>query len=379
MLARSLKVTRGRQRRLAGPVVRPTIHPPTDSPWLDDGVRGLSRMVVNAQPAMPATTALARGVCRERTRRATRQLQRMMAAARQRGAPVEARMRTAYPRRLTSTTTLVTQAEQGGAVLTAQAPHPGHKLAATWRQLVPLVPRGILQTTRRLLQGAVVPAPENVVSLCAPHTAVIRNGKPGQPTDCGRGLWVDEGEGGLIRRSAVLAGHPAEDAPRPPSLDHHRRVVTRPPRLLAGDRGVHTPANERDATRHGVEQVVLPKPGVTSATRLAHEPQRWFRRGHHGRSGLEGRIRGLQRRQKLDRCRSHGPDGMARWVGWGVSTHHLRGIARATARSPAAETIQPCQVRILCAMFRVHAVSQRVLHHKLGLRHTCSKAPTSTI
>jgi Transposase DDE domain/Transposase domain (DUF772) len=72
-------------------------------------------------------------------------------------------------------------------------------------------------------------------------------------------------------------------------------------------------------------------PGAKSAKRIAHEQQRWFRRGHNWRSGIEGRMSGLQRRQKLDRCRYHGTAGMERWVGWGVIAHNLRVIAQATA------------------------------------------------
>jgi transposase, IS5 family len=331
MLARSLKVTRGRKLRIDGTVVSTNIHHPTDSTLLYDGVRVLSRMVVKAKQAMQATTGLARGVFRDRTRSAKRQMKRIMEAARQRGAQVEARMRTAYQRLLTITTTMVKQAEQVGAVLTAQAPHTGPKLAATLRQFVPLVQRVIIQTTRRIIQGEAVPAPEKVVSLFEPHTAVIRKGKPGKPTEFGRVIWVDEVEGGIISRYAVLEGNPAEDAQLPPSLDHHRRVFKRPPHLLAGDRGVHTTANERYATLHGVEQVVLPKPGAKSAKRIAYEQQRWFRHGHNWRSGIEGRISGLKRRHKLDRCRDHGTAGMERWVGWGVLTHNLRVIAQATA------------------------------------------------
>jgi IS5 family transposase len=170
-----------------------------------------------------------------------------------------------------------------------------------------------------------------VVSLFEPHTAIIRKGKPGRPTEFGRVLWLDEVDGGIISRYAVLEGNPAEAAQLPPSLDHHLRVFQRPPRLLAGDRGIHSTANERYATTHGVTQVVLPKPGAKSAKRMAHEQQRWFRHGHNWRSGIEGRISGLKRRHKLDRCRYHGPDGMERWVGWGVITHNLRVIAQAPA------------------------------------------------
>ena len=200
------------------------------------------------------------------------------------------------------------------------------------RQVVPLVQHVMTQTTRRVLQGEAVPALEKVVSLFEPHTAIIRKGKPGQPTEFGRVIWLDEVEGGIISRYAVLEGNPAEDAQLPPSLDHHLRVFHRPPRLLAGDRGVHSTTNERYATTHGVKEVVLPKPGAKSAKRLAYEQQRWFRRGHDWRAGIEGRISGLKRRHKLERCRYHGTAGMERWVGWGVIVHDLRVIAQATAR-----------------------------------------------
>jgi hypothetical protein len=114
--------------------------------------------------------------------------------------------------------------------------------------------------------------------------------------------------------------------------------------------------------------VVGPKPGAKSATRVAHEQHRWFRRGHHWRSGLEGRISGLKRRHKLERCRYHGPDGLERWVGWGVITHHLRVIAPAAAHEPAHEIIPPCLGPLRGQTLGVHAVSQRVLHHNLVLQ-----------
>jgi IS5 family transposase len=330
-LAQELKVTRGRKLRIDGTVVATYIHHPTDSTLLYDGVRVLSRTVAKAKQAIHEATILARSAFRDRTRSAKRQMKRIMDAARQRGAQVEERMRTAYQRLLTMTTTIVKQAERVGTVLIDQGTPLGWKLAPTLHQFVPLVQRVMTQTTRRIFQGEAVPAAEKVVSLFEPHTAIIRKGKPGRPTECGRVLWLDEVEGGLISRDAVLEGNPAEDAQLPPSVDHHLRVFHRPPRLLAGDRGLHSTANERYATTHGVAQVVWPKPGAKSATRMAHEQQRWFRRGHNWRSGIEGRISGLKRRHKLDRCRYHGPDGMERWVGWGVITHHLRVIAQAAA------------------------------------------------
>jgi IS5 family transposase len=329
-LARSLKVTRGRKLRIDGTVVSTNIHHPTDSTLLYDGVRVLSRTLAKAKHLVSEATPLTRTAFRERTRSAKRQMKRIMEAARQRGTEASDRLHTAYQHLLDITQATVQQAQRVEAVLRTHATRTGQKLGDTLDHVVPLVCQVISQTTRRVLQGEAVPAAEKVVSLFEPQTAIIRKGKPGRPTEFGRVIWLDEVEGGIVSRYAVLDGNPAEDAQLPPSLDHHRRVFQRPPRLLAGDRGVHSAANERYATRHGVKQVVLPKPGAKSGKRLAHEQQRWFRRGHDWRSGIEGRISGLKRRHKLDRCLYHGTAGMERWVGWGVITHNLRVIAQAT-------------------------------------------------
>lgn len=56
-----------------------------------------------------------------------------------------------------------------------------------------------------------------------------------------------------------------------PALGRVVDPVLTPPRLLAGDRGVDTPAIERYATTHGIKQEVLPKPRAKSAKRMAHE------------------------------------------------------------------------------------------------------------
>src|SRR5882724_2700388 len=329
VLARLLKVMHGRKRRIDGTVVETHIHHPTDSTLLYDGVRVLSRTLGKAKQGLQATRALARQVFRDHTRSAKRQMKRIMEAARQRGTEAADRMQSADQRLLAITKATVQQAKQVSAVCKVQATPSGQKLAATLDRVIPLVHQVVAQTTRRVVQGEVVPAAEKVVRLFEPQTAIIRKGKPGRPTEFGRVIWLDEVEGGIVRRYVVLDGNPAEDAPLPPRLEHHLRVFKRPHRLLTGDRGVHSAANERYATTHGVKHVVLPKPGAKSGKRIAYEQQRWFRRGRDWRAGIEGRISGLKRRHKLERCRYHGTAGMERWVGWGIIAHNLRVIAQA--------------------------------------------------
>jgi IS5 family transposase len=322
----------GYDLRIAGTVVATHIPHPTDRTLLSEGVRVLSRPLVHAKSVGPKAATLARDAWRDRTRSAKRPLQRLREAARQRGPAAADRLHPAYQPWLDLAQVTVQPAPQGGRVRDAPAPPRGKHLAAPLTHLVPLVCQVIPQTTRRVLQGEGVPAAETVVRRFAPHTAIIRPGNPGKPTEGGRVLWWDAVEGGIISRYAVLAGNPAEDAHLPRSLDHHRRGLRRPPRLLAGDRGGHATAHERYAATHGVQQVVWPKPGATSAQRLAYEPQRGLRRGHNWRAGIAGRISGLKRRHKLEQCRYHGTDGMERGGGWGVIVYDLRVIARATAR-----------------------------------------------
>ncbi len=328
-LARANKVTRGRKLRMDGTVVETNIHYPTDSSLLGDGVRVLSRTLTKARYVLTKSAELSRNLFRNRTRSAKQQVKRIMEATRQRGQQAEEAMQSAYHQLLATTQAVVKQAHQVERTLTQQASQPARKLAETLECFIPRVEQVLTQTTRRVLQGETVPADEKVVSLFEPHTAIIRKGKIAQPTEFGRVVWLDEVEGGIISRYAVLHGNPAEEAQVQPSLDHHLALFEHPPTLLAGDRGTYSPTGERYARDQGVKRVVLPKPGAKSAARRAHERQRWFRCGRRWRAGIEGRISGLKRRHGLDRCRYHGAAGMERWVGWGVIAHDLRVIARA--------------------------------------------------
>jgi IS5 family transposase len=140
-----------------------------------------------------------------------------------------------------------------------------------------------------VLHGEQLGASEKIVSLFEPHSAIIcKDKRPGHAA-FGRLIWLDELDGGIISRYAVLDGNPKETGQVAPSVDHHLARFHKPPQLLAGDRGCHSASGERYAHEQGVKQVVLPKPGVKSLSRLAHERQRWFRRGRNWRAGTKGR------------------------------------------------------------------------------------------
>jgi IS5 family transposase len=337
------KVTRGRKLRTDGTVVETTIHYPTDSTLLADGVRVLSRLVGRAKTLIGRTTGAAAGqahaLFRDRTRSAKRLAREIQETVRRRGAAAEAGRRVTYQRLLQIATASRRQAQRVRRCLAPVARTRGARaraarLTTQLTHFIPLVEQVIRQTQCRVLHGESVPASEKLVSLFEPHTRIIRRGKVHLPAEFGRKVWLDEVDGGIVSRYAVLDGNPPEVHQVPASLGSHCQRFGRPPTVFAGDRGVHAPENERLARAVGVRYVALPQPGAKSPTRVAHERQPWFRRAYRFRAGIEGRISVLKRRGALGRCRDHGEQGFACWIAWGIITANLSTIARSTATRP---------------------------------------------
>jgi transposase, IS5 family len=295
-LARQLQVTQGRTLRLAGTGVETTLHHPTDSTLLHDGVRGRSRALDTATTLLGGGPVVTQDAAPPVPQQARDKRQRLMEVARPRGAGAAKRLTTTSRALIDLTTTVVARAAAVREALRTPPTAAPQRVAGTLARVIALVEQVSTPTTRRVLHGAQVPASEKLVSLFAPATARSRQGTPGTPTEFGRCRWLDEVDGGIISRYAVWDGQPDEQAPLPPSLDPHRPQFGHPPTLLTGDRGLYAVANARDAQQRGVTEVVLPKPGTKSAKRLAPERQAWLRAGRTWRAGIEGRMSGRKRR-----------------------------------------------------------------------------------
>lgn len=330
-LARQLKVTKGRKLRIEGTVIETNIHHPTDSTLLQDGVRVLGRCIARAGQVLQGGVSRGKGWLRQQTQVAREAWLHIVHAAQRRGEEAEASMKDAYRTLLAVSQTLLEQAQQVKETLQRVGRPAAQGLVDQLTAFIPRVQQVMRQTQRRVLHGESVPARDKLVSLFEPHTAIIRKGKAGKDVEFGRVVWLDEVEGGIVSRYALLPGNPPDADQLRPSLDHHRQVFGQAPPLLTADRKVFSPTNEAYAQQQGVKYVVLPKPGAKAEARLAHEHQAWFRSGRNWRAGIESRISLLKRRFGLDRCLYHGDDGMSRWVGWGVIAYDLWAIARQVA------------------------------------------------
>ncbi len=334
-LARSLQVTRGRKLRIDGTVVETTIHHPTDSRLLGDGVRVISRLLRRAKTVLGEGTASGKQAFRTRTRSIRRLTQQLHRVARRKGEQAAEEIKQAYARPIGIATASRAQAVRVVEALQGQATDQAQRLAEGCQHFLPLIAQAIDQAARRVLQGEQVPSEQKVVSLFEPHTQIIRRHKAGKPAEFGRKVLLDEVEGGIVSHYAILDDVGLEHPHFVASLDAHQQHFGRAPDLVAGDRGVFSPENEARARERGVKRIVLPRTGRLSQERQQHERQRWFRRGFRFRAGVEGRINVLKRDYGLDRCRDRGEDGLGRWVGWGIVTHNLAQIARTVAARSA--------------------------------------------
>ena len=204
------------------------------------------------------------------------------------------------------------------------------RLAQALGSVIPLVEQALGQAVRRVLDNESLPAAEKVVSLCEPHTQIIRRGKPGpRETEFGHKVNYAEVEGGLLSDWQLVAtGNPPDEQLLPEILHRHCHRFGHAPRVLAGDQGLFSPANERLAQRLGVKQIAIPQPGPKTAERRAHEKQPWFKHGQRFRNGIEGRISVVRRTVQLARCPYHGLEGFERWIGWGIMVANLVVLAR---------------------------------------------------
>jgi IS5 family transposase len=113
-----------------------------------------------------------------------------------------------------------------------------------------------------------------------------------------------------------------------PSVERHIETFGRPSKLVATDRGFFSGDGERRITQLGVERAVILHSGHRSRSRVAHERQRWFRRGRAWCAGGEARIARLKHHLGTARSRYRGRSGMSQTVFWAAIANNLAAVGR---------------------------------------------------
>ena len=325
-LAAKRRVTRGRKMRVDTTVVETPIRYPSDSRLCEDVTQVLCREVERARSQGVTAPRGFRNVRRSVGRR-QREITQISRRPISRDAK-RAALRRPYRRLLATTRRVLRQAEQ----TVKRARRRWQRLSGrarrgvqTMQRMIQLGRRVVAQTKQRIFKG-VTKSATKIVSVFEPDTKILRRGKTHKPTEYGQMVKVQEAEGGIVTDVSVVTEHDTKLLV--PSVEHHRQVFGRVPRVVATDRGFFSLDNIRDVATMGVRCVAVPKPGHRSPGWLARERSRPFRRARAWRAGGEARISRLKHTFGMHRTRYRGPNGVARCAFWAGIANNLMAIGR---------------------------------------------------
>ena len=337
-IAQAKGVTTGRRMRVDTTVVETNIHHPTDSTLLGDGVRVLIR-------TMKKITQIAGAVgtkLRDRSRSVKFRLLEIGRVARAKGSIDQDKLKRRYGQLLDATSRVVGQAKrfskeisQGVKRATSVLKQLALEgLRQELDEMTSRVRQVMKQTRARIFRGN-TRSEGKLLSLFEPSTEVIRKGKAGKPNEFGKMVKLQEAENQIITDYEVYARRPYDSDLLIAAIETHQALLGRAPRLVAADAAFYSAKNEAAAKAKGVKRVCIPNRSTKSPERKREQRKRWFRNGQKWRTGCEGRISVVKRRNGLDRCRYKGDLGMRRWVGLGVIADNVVNIGRAMEKQAA--------------------------------------------
>jgi IS5 family transposase len=324
------RVTRGRRMRVDTTVVEAPIHYPTDSDLCADVVRVVGRELERIEEAgakLPFPRADVR-------RSVGRRLREIAQALRRRGEAAKEAIKRPYRRLLRVTARLVRQAQRAAVSLRRRLPKMRNERRrrveqslAKLERVLPQAQKVVRQTRARILRG-VTNSDGKIISIFESYAQIIRRGKLHRPTEFGVLVKVQEAENGIVTDIGVVSTK-HDSQLLVPSVERHIAIFARAPHLAATDRGFFSLDGERRISELGVKRPAIPHCGYRSKQRIAHERQRWFRRGRAWRAGGEARISRLKHVFGMARSRYRGEAGMRRTVYWAAISNNLVAIGRA--------------------------------------------------
>jgi len=331
-IARDKGAIAGRRMRVDTTVVETNIHHPTDSTLLGDGVRVLTRTMRKITEIVgKAGTKL-----RDRSRSVKLRLLEIGRVRRAKGPINQDKLKQRYRQLLNTTSRVVGQAKRFSEEITQGIKRSKdvlkqlalEGLRQELDEMTSRVRQVMKQTRARIFHGN-TRSQGKLLSLFEPSTEVIRKGKAGKPNEFGKMVKLQEAENQIITDYAVYAQRPYDSELLIAAIDTHQTLLGRVPHLVAADAAFYSTKNEAAAKAKGVKRICVPNRATKSAERKREQRKRWFRNGQKWRTGCEGRISVVKRRNGLSRCRYKGFTGMNRWVGLGVIADNVVNIGRA--------------------------------------------------
>jgi IS5 family transposase len=321
LYARHAKIEKGQKIRLDSTVVQTDIHRPTDASLLWDGVRVITRWLLEGKNLSPSP---AYG-CSDHRRVVKKRLLTIQNTTKQ------AIRQKAYRDMLSYAGRVIGYAEQAipeladfGGNSIEDYTH-ARALAEKLSRAIDLLRRVMDQTERRVFKGEQVPASEKIVSFFEVHTDIIVKGR--RETEFGHKVFLTGGASNLILDCLIERGNPADSELFLPLLKRHIQQYGVPPRQSTADGGFASKSNLSQAKAANVEDVVFAKKRGLSIAEMAKST--WvFRRLRNFRAGIEANISTLKRRYGLSRCNWSGWESFKAYVWSTIVAYNLNILAR---------------------------------------------------
>src|SRR5260370_13123657 len=281
-------------------VVETNVHYPTDSSLLGEGVRVLIRTMKKIGKIAGETGAK---LC-DRGRSVKLRVLDIARAARSRAKQSRERLNRSYGQLLNATSRVVGQAKRFSKEIAGGTKRARNVLKQLvlegLRQeldaMVPLVKQVMKQTRARIFRGD-THAEGKIVSRFDPSTEIIRKGKAGKPNEFGKMAKLQEAEDQIVIDYEVYDRRPSDSDLLIAAIEMHRAMLGRPPYMVAADAAFYSAKNEAAANAQGVKRVCIPNRSTKSPHLKQDHRNPCFRNTHNSRTGCEGRISHVKRRQ----------------------------------------------------------------------------------
>ena len=325
-------------------VVETTIHYPTESTLIGDGLRKIL--------ALAAALATENGLEGWRQhehllRQVRKQVHAIGRTSRAKGRGAD-RLKPGYKKLLELAEDLLARARRLLGELAFVIPEPARTMAQLKNAAAPAQRENLLfhyvtltakvcsNARRRVLEGEALANDEKIFSIFEPHTELIKRGKQPVPIQYGHNvLVIEDAVGFVVEHRVVDNGVLDQDLVVPVMRELQKRYEGKIT-SASFDRAFHTLENQR-ALAAIVRTPCIACKGQEKGRQQQKEGTVAFRQARQKHPGVESEIGALQSGNGLKRCRDRGKRGFERYVALGILGRNLQTLGKLLLARDAAD------------------------------------------
>jgi IS5 family transposase len=316
----------GKVVRVDSTAVDADIHYPTDSSLLVDGIRVLTRLMIEGKQLSPRP---AYGY-HDHRRVAKKLALKILNAKKQKDRTKAYRELLQYSGRVRGYAVEAIETLRSWDWDNAKDAFTAPALASRIERTLGIFDRVVDQTNRRVIHGEQVPASEKVVSFFEEHTDIIV--KKRRDTQYGHKVCLMGGKSNLILDALIQRGNPADTDLLRPMVERHVDIHGKVPEQLSADGGFASKDNLEWTKANGVKEVCFSKRrGLSIADMVGNS--RIYKKLRKFRAGIEANISALKRAYGMRMCNWSGWSGFKSYIWSSVCSYNLFVLGRARLAS----------------------------------------------